>query len=260
MNFKGEKLEPEEGPLVFPAQTYDTVRRFTVEDLKAEYPEWESHYGGDADLTAISYVRTRFFRQVAERTHVHRQAIGGIGLKWAIDHTAVGVGMQYDAHGIAEKGDPVTNLDKLLRGGIDRDRDFYSMGFLDVGEAAGAFGAEYPFTQGGFIVAAEFGKKLLKEGVKYVVVGEEYTEVLDILRKRYPKTVFVPWNEAPKVFTEESNAKRGVTEPFEVLTKENQPTYYRVVGPRGPGESPPGFIDVPLPPSPETGAADNDVW
>ncbi len=111
----GPRIEIENQDKI-PVPIYSSEDQFTVEDLKAKYPDWASHYDGDAELTAMNYERTRYLREIGGRTNIGgiMRDLGGIGLEWAVDNTPREVGLEYDAHGIAGKLDAVMEVDKLL--------------------------------------------------------------------------------------------------------------------------------------------------
>lgn len=220
--------ESEEAQKTILIPAYSSDSQFTVEQLEQEYPEWATN-GSDREIVAINYERTRALRQIGDETGIGRNILletGGSGLRWAIDHTPREVGMEYDSHGIAGKRGAIEELDILLREGIKQDTPFYSMGFIYEPEASAGFGADRPFTIGGFIVIAERDKKLQSSGIKYVVVGEEYVRVLDILKKRYPQVIFIPWHEAPKVLTNEVSKAENREIALELPTEENRPCYH----------------------------------
>ena len=222
------ETESKEGQNKIPIPKYDPADQFNVAQLEQEYPEWSTH-GDDAEIVAVNYERTRALRKIGDETGIGRDImfeIGGKGLEWAIDHTPREVGMEYDSHGIAGKSGAIEELDTLLKEGIKKDRLFYSMNFVYEPEASEGFGADRPFTAGGFIVVAERNKKLQNDGIKYVVVGEEYVRVLDLLKRRYPQVIFIPWHEAPKVLTNEVNKAKSREIVLELSAGENMPTYH----------------------------------
>ncbi len=222
--YTGPRLESEQrGTDEVPPPSLDDA--FTVDQLKQEYPEWEKHYSGDAELTALSYERTRFLRDIGQKLSQPRTMLGGEGLRWAMKETSVELGSLFDSHGIAGKQDAVMELDTLLNNGIDKSRSFYSMGFMDVGGAGAAFGADHPFTQGGFVIVGECGKPLVDSGPRYVVVGEEYGRVLGILQNRYPNIEFIPWHLAPSRFAEVATQKTGEQYTAPILNDANRPYY-----------------------------------
>lgn len=216
----------EQVPVDFSVPLPDENDIYTIEELKAAYPTWEEHYEGDAELTAMNVERRRYLKGVNKITGTQiYDSIGGIGLEWAMMNIPHEVGMLFDAHGIAGKRDAIEEIDALLSKGIDKSRGLWSMNFLDVGVAANAFGADHPFTKGGCILVADCGKKLLEDGIRYVVVGEEYNRVLPILRKRYPGFEIITWNVAPAIFAQRAMEITGKDFPVVELTKENAPQY-----------------------------------
>ncbi|MCH7493041.1 hypothetical protein IID19_05700 [Patescibacteria group bacterium] len=253
--------DPDEEKKEIPIPIHDPNDQLTVEQMKRDYPDWENHYDGDAELTAISYERTQALRKIGKERGIGGtiQAIGGDGLRWAIDNTPQEVGISYDAHGIAGKHDAVSELDQLLKGGIDPDRPFYSMSFIYSPEAGGTFGADRPITKGGFVVVAERNKKLQEAGIKCVVVGEEYSRVLDLIQKRYPDITFIPWHKAPAQFTKEVNDADGTNIASEELTEKNRPHYHlpNSSDPRSRTPSTPTLIPTPHDSKTET---DDEVW
>ncbi len=216
-----------------PVPIYNPDDQFTVEQLKERYPEWAEYYGWDAELAAISVERTRYFREIGKRTNIGgsiMREIGDFGLEWAVENTPHEIGLGYDAHGIAGKKDAVMELDTLLKTGISPDRLFYTMNFVhhEDEEVATMMGAARPKTKGGFILVSNYGEKLASAGIKFVVVGEEYNRVINILKKRYPQVEIVPWHEAPKIFVEQASRVTGeVVKPPEF--NEQTRAYYHVV-------------------------------
>ena len=219
--------------------TYNAIEQFTGDDLDAVWPEWRTESESeDAELMAIRYARTNTLREMGRRLPLGNNLVnlGGEGLMHALDNTPVEVGKQFDAHGIksrqqdvdpSEQLDVVGQLDRLLRGGIDPNRKFYSMEF-NWPKNGGDIGAEMPYTEGGLIVVGGVGEKLVDGGIKYVVTGEEYSSVLDIFRKRYPGVVFVPWEDAPTFFTDLTN-KAGITNiPLEDLRPSTPIEYHPI--------------------------------
>jgi hypothetical protein len=192
--------------------------------LRIKGNEKKGNYG-DAVLYAVAVERTRYMREVQRMYHFPFRSAGGMGLEWAMENTDKGVGRKFQAHGIAGKRDPVMELDELLTGGIKSDRPLYSMPFAVEEEFGGAFGALHPFTQGGIVVVSEYGRRLLKDGIKYVILGEEYNRVLGLLQSKYPDVKFVPWNLAPKVLTEETNRITGQKRDFVEVNENNRPVY-----------------------------------
>ncbi len=190
-----------------PIPTYNPNAQFTIEDLEEVYPEWQSH-GLDEELVAILYEHTEARRNIRRKTGGIDIRYASEGLEWAIKNTPTAVGSEFNAHGIGMKVKaPAQILDGILKLGVKstESRMFYTMPFRDVGLAAEGFGAQWPFTDGGFILLSGPGEKIEKDGVKFVVVGEAYMRVMDILKKRYPEVTFIPWNEAPKMLTDMVN-------------------------------------------------------
>ncbi|MSU56355.1 MAG: hypothetical protein EXS51_03560 [Candidatus Taylorbacteria bacterium] len=237
-----------------PVPIYNLSDQFTVDQLKNEYAQWASHYGGDAELTAINVERTAALRKLGKETGLgNTLAIGAReGLQWALNQTPREVGRAFDAHGIAGKQDAVAELDALLTKGIQSGRTFYTMNFIDDPQAL-ALGAEHPFIEGGFIVVSGFEEKLADAGIKHVVVGEEYNRVLDILRKRYSSVRFIPWHEAPATLTALANEKGHTTFPLVTITEENRPHYSIPSRTYRTGSS----MDIP---APTDAKLNDDVW
>lgn len=224
--------------------TYDPADQFTVEQLKIEYPDWAGHYEGDAELSTIGYERTRAMRKIGQRMGIGSTVftVGGLGLNWAIEHTSPLVGSKFQAHGFGAKGDPVTEIDNILRRGINEEQHFYTMPFSIQIEGTEAFGAEKPVTVGGIISLSEYDTHPTQPNIAYIIVGEEYNRVIDLLRKRYPKVTIIPWHDAPRLLTEIVNKQTGGEIPYVTLTKENEPGYKR---PAGLGFAKLSFTDLP---------------
>lgn len=199
-------------------------------DDTEKFPEeWERFRENidDKDLFTVIVEVTRAHREMTAARGISSHGIGGQGLEWALENINHEVGGSFQAHGLA-KGDPVVGLDKLLTNGVRNDQKFYSMGFHVQKEAAGAFGADHPFTTGGLIVVSEQGKDFTTGQIKYVIVGEEYRRVVDLLRKKYPKVKIVPWHDAPSVLTAEYNKYTGEARELPLLKSKNAPFYAKI--------------------------------
>ena len=96
-----------------------------------------------------------------------------------------------------------------MKSGIDADSKLYSMSFTLAGEALEGLGADMPKTERGIIALSGYAQKLISDGIKYVVVGEEYNKVIDLLRAKYPNVTIVPWHDAPAVLSEEATRISG---------------------------------------------------
>lgn len=205
----------------------------------------------DLGLYTVSCERTRALRNMDPERGSISVATGGEGLLWAIDHIDPEVGRAFDAHGIALKTDPVEALDKILKNGFDENKTLYTTGFSRQTEAGPAIGADHPFTEGGIVLVSEQGRKLL-EGIKYVVVGEEYSRVIDIMRERYPEVVIVPWHDAPRVLTLAYNEANKRNIPCEDFNAKNRPIYSAIISQQ---KNTKEEFDIPQPSS-----KNEDVW
>ncbi len=87
-------------------------------------------------------------------------------------------------------------------------------------------GASRPITKGGFIVVSKYEKKLHNSPIKYLIVGEEYNRVIDIIRRRYPGVVVVTWDNAPEILCEVASKVTGAKVSGVVLNEENRPYYH----------------------------------
>ena len=155
-----------------------------------------------------------------------RKMIGGEGLEWAMKHISPEVGRCFLSHGISHKGKhPLMVLDDVLTNGFDTSRRLYTTAFNEQLEAGPAIGADRPFTSGGIVLVAGYKEDMLKDGIKYVVLGEEYNRVASLLQSKYPSVTFVPWDKAAEVLTEEYNRQTGSQIESPVPTEENQPAY-----------------------------------
>ncbi|HLN19009.1 MAG TPA: hypothetical protein VK255_02450 [Patescibacteria group bacterium] len=220
-------------------------------------PDWKNKSSyNDSDFYAVTVERTRAKREIFQK---RGQSIdrSGEGLMWAIDNLNHEIGGKFDSHGISEKKDPIFELDNFLTKGISSDKPLYSMGFQRQTEAAGAFGAEHPFTDGGIILVSGYGEKLTRDGIKYVVFDESYNRVIDLIRKKYPDYRILTWSEAPAVLTEEAKEISGTDYPIPKLTAENQPKYTKF-NPldRHKKEN----VIIPTVPSVGTTDSNEDVW
>jgi hypothetical protein len=170
--------------------------------------------------------RDRAIREMQPGNAPIRKMIGGEGLEWAMTHVAPEVGRSFLSHGIADKGKPpLLVLDQILSAGFDDTRILYTTAFNDQPEAGAAIGADHPFTQGGIILVAGYKEDMKKEGVRYVVLGEEFNRVLNLLQGKYSDVKFLSWDEAPQFLTEEYNRQSGEHIPIQTVTDENQPGY-----------------------------------
>lgn len=220
--------------------------------------DWREHYQ-DPDLYTIARQRTRAHRMIdTARGSSLYSSCGGEGLPWAIEQVHHDAGGHFQAHGLS-KGGIVSQLDQLLTTGIDPSRTLYSMGFHSQADAAGAFGAERPVTTGGLIVLSAVDQLLPDSGVKYVVLGEEYNNVTNLMRKKYPGVEFISWHEAPRRLAEIAAAATGQDfGALVVLTKENKPVYHHALSGRWAeldSENPPPVVQAL-----DEGDLDDDVW
>lgn len=225
---------------------------YSPEDQITVLEDGEGGSYKDPTLYAVGVERKRAQDKLIRETGIPREAVGGLGLEWAIKNTPKEVGKEFDAHGIA-KGDPVKMLDDLLKEGIDPSRTLHSMPFTQEIEAAGAFGAEMPSTRGGIIIVSGYGQELSKNGIKYVILDETYCRAIDALRKKYPEKTFLPWHKASAVFVSEANRVTGSDIPAPLLSEENSPTYPTK---KRPLRAPKRPTPVPRPPSEEQ----DDTW
>lgn len=179
---------------------------------------------GSPELNAIAKSHRRVTKELASKAKISIDFVKGQGLEWAIDHTDHDVATNFQAHGI-NKGIPLLLLKDLLTEGIKNPPGLYTMPFTRETGAAGAFGAETPFTNGGIIVASGYGEDLNTHGVKYVFLGEGYINGIDLLRKTFPNFQIVPWHDIPKTLAEEASKQTGENLPYEVVSQENRPYY-----------------------------------
>lgn len=203
-----------------PIPVYDPLKQIKREGLKDK-----GNYGDEA-LQAIQVERTRALR---EKQIISGEFLGSgsDGLIWALENTPREVGSQFQAHGFGLKVDPVQGLEDLLTKGIDPKKTFYTTEFTINREAGPAIGADHPFCEGGIILIGDFGQLIRKkEDIKIVVVGEEFVNVIDLMRERYNNVEIIPWHDAPTKLIRIYNERTGRNLPIVDLTQENRP-YYR---------------------------------
>lgn len=184
-----------------------------------------------SDLILISNERKRALREIEMRSkypalrewHAGR-VLGGLGLLWAIDNTPYKLGERYNAHGIT-KEDPVLGLNEFLTKGVDRNRNFHSMPFANVGEYEALWFAPQPHYSGGIVIISDVDKFLISDGVKFVALGEEFNGIVDFLSKKYPGFEFVPWHLVPKILSERLKQKTGETVRVCEVNDSNRPFY-----------------------------------
>ncbi len=177
----------------------------------------------DPALYTMMVERTRALREMNPGRAGIRVAVGGDGLLWAFTHMDREVGMAFQAHGIA-KLDGLVALDTIFSQGFQKDRTLYTASFLDNPDAGAAIGADHPFTEQGIVLVSAPNKQVA-EGVRYIVVGEEYSRVIDLMRARYPQATIVPWHDAPRVLTEAYNQATGHHRSYESIDPNHPPTY-----------------------------------
>lgn len=147
---------------------------------------------------------------------------GGLGLMWAIDHTPSSLGQRFDAHGVTQY--PVVRLHGFLTEGIKERR--MSMPFANVNKREERlWGAPHPHQNGGVIILSGIDKYLVSSGIETVVLGEEFSRVVDLMRKKYPRYDFIPWNLTPKFLAEKLREKTGEIIEIEEVTDANKPFY-----------------------------------
>ena len=248
MNF--DQLPKHEGEVRkrSPIPTYDSKAQRSVSANGMEETSYK-----DAELYTVAVERTRALRTMDPDRG--RLALGGEGLQWAFEHIDPDVGRAFDAHGIA-KMDPVKKLDDILRQGFSSDRTLYTTAFLDQPEAGAAIGADHPFTEGGVVLVSGPGQRL-RDGVKFVVLGEEYSGVIDILRKRYPGATIVPWHDAPRILTESYNESTGEHRAYAEVTADNAPAYEPPLRPGDRARLSQSPVEIPGAPK---GDSEVDIW
>ncbi len=239
-----ENLEEENYIPEYSAENQAAVTSVGMEDTEYTDPE----------LYTVALERTKALRTMDPGRAGIRMAVGGEGLLWAIDHIDPAVGRSFDSHGVALKNDPVEVLDSILTKGFDKERFVYTTRFMRQSEAGAAIGADHPFTEGGIIFTSKCNQKLA-EGIAYVILGEEYSTVIDILRKKYQNVSIVPWNEAVKVVTEAYNVATGEHIGPAEITDENKPTYSKQVIHMAENKNP---VDIPAPSEQSSGEV--DIW
>lgn len=183
-------------------------------------------------FTVVNTERTRALREISVTSQAPRTFLGGDGLLWAMQHTNSAVGRHFQSHGLTdrlESGTPVESLDNLITNGIIKGKTFWTMPFSDVG-GAGGFGADMPKTAGGIIVVGDYDKYFPIEGpanIRYVVLGEEYMRVLNVIENRYTAQGIqvIPWHDAPKILTEEVNKHSQTSYTYETVDP-SQPIRY----------------------------------
>ena len=231
-----------------PLPVYDSKAQRSVSSDGMEETSYE-----DAELYTVAVERTRALRTMDPDRG--RLALGGEGLQWAFEHIDPDVGRAFDAHGIA-KMDPVEKLDEILRQGFSSDRTLYTTAFLDQPEAGAAIGADHPFTEGGVVLVSGPGQRL-RGGVKFVVLGEEYSGVIDILRNRYPGATIVPWHDAPRILTQSYNESTGEHRAYAEVTTDNAPAYEPPLRPGDRARLSQSPVEIPGAPK---GDFEVDIW
>ncbi len=180
---------------------YDKESQLHTADLDVLYPEWrENHPDKDPELILFDFVRTHEQRRIASLRGISND-FATEGLEKAVMQLPEEVGRRFQAHGIAGKhGSSSSELDTLLTQGIDTSRHLYSTELRYNPEISGAIGADMPFTEGGVFIVSDLDAQLDNQGIKYVVLGEQYVKCLDAMQSRYPNVKIVPWHNAPEFF------------------------------------------------------------
>lgn len=107
----------------------------------------------------------------------------------------------------------------------DPQKLLYTTQFRINKEAGPAIGADHPRAEGGIILIGNYDQTIRANGIRYVVVGQEYVNVIDLLRQRYSQVEIIPWHEAPKKLTTVHNEKTGESIQAAELNDENHPQY-----------------------------------
>ena len=191
---------------------YNPEDQLSVADLDVLYPEWETeHPDADPELLLFDFIRTMEERRIASERGISRH-FATEGVEKAIERIPDEVGCRFQGHGIAGKyGSSSTELDLLLRNGIERERTFYTTSLRNNPAAGGALGADMPFTEGGLVVVGDIDKHLIDGGIKYVIVGEQYLRAFDVMKERYPDYAFIPWHDASEYFCAVVNGIEGTS-------------------------------------------------
>lgn len=116
------------------------------------------------------------------------------------------IGSKFDAHGLAKIGvaDQLKQLNTLLTKGIDKRKPFHTAPLVsknNAGVGAGLGTGGHAYRDGSFIVVGEKSKLIEESGIKHVIVNDAYYNIIEDLRKKFPKINFVRADESVEYFT-----------------------------------------------------------
>ena len=121
------------------------------------------------------------------------------------------VGMHFDAHGI-DKGNQLESLLRLLEGGVDPSRDFYTAPFEVTDEARKAMAAAVG-TSGGTaykgglaVVTGGYNESIQEGGIKHVFINDVYKDIIPVLQERFPDVQVHALSEQRAVLGQEAQA------------------------------------------------------
>lgn len=157
-----------------------------------------------------SYPKGGFSKE--ELKLLYKKAFPKTKVPWDINNDAMiyltrlpeSIGSRFDAHGLAKIS--VTNqlqqLNKLLTGGIDKNKIFYTAPLVSPKGAGAAFGtAGGAYLNGSFILVSDKSKFLAEDGIKHVIVNDAYYSIIGDLQKKFPNVNFVRADKAVEYFS-----------------------------------------------------------
>lgn len=114
------------------------------------------------------------------------------------------IGSKFDAHGIAKISvtDHLKQLNRLLTGGIDNTKPFYTAPLVapkGVGAGIGTSGSAY--RDGSFILVGDKGKLIEDSGIKHVIVNDAYYNIISDLQRKFPDVNFIRADNALDYFS-----------------------------------------------------------
>jgi SPP1 gp7 family putative phage head morphogenesis protein len=129
--------------------------------------------------------------------------LSGVNLKQNAP-VPVDVAAQFDAHGV----DTLSSLTKLLNGGIDPNREFFSSPLSGVYAEAGGYGTTVR-DNSNFVVLGHPGKTLKEGGIAGVLVDPLHEPFVQQLNQAFPGIKFVAARQAPQILPKVAGNYRG---------------------------------------------------
>ncbi len=127
----------------------------------------------DPELYTIIHERNTALLSAHALGGIEGLHVGGKGLGVALESLEQHIKASFDIYGIPVKKGPMLVLEEALSVGFSREKFYKNL------EAS-----DSPATDAGILFVSGCNKKL-EQGIKYVILGEEYNRVIHILKTNF---------------------------------------------------------------------------